>query len=368
VLQQTLYSMFPPGSIDKHLIAPLSHTDFVHKVLVPEAAVALIQEDLHQSHEEAVTTLRESAQYGIALFPDDTNSGEKIRSGVRGANEAEKMMQQRATERRRQLEATDGEDDEMDPFNLPPTTPGNDDGEDNDKDESQNEDIYLGDESTILAIEPVRTRPRKRTDVPSSPGSSAESDASALSRTKAKTRAQSKYPAHKRQKTPVEVMELSDSSTVPQTSQPTRMRKPLVKSSIDNNQGASTITPEPLLRPRPTTRSRAPSKLRDRDTDAENSPAPAPRISREKSTISIDDGSSDDMDTSLDLISPRKSNIAGPVKSKAKASSSTIPPAAEATSRLKVKRAPKPAPFPMDLDDDAADASKPKAKAKPKKP
>lgn len=39
-------------------------------VLVPEAAALLIEEDMDYTHEEALVTLRESRQYGLAMFPD----------------------------------------------------------------------------------------------------------------------------------------------------------------------------------------------------------------------------------------------------------------------------------------------------------
>jgi hypothetical protein len=82
IIHQTLYSLFPPSSFDPTLIAPLTPTEFIQRILVPEAAVGLILEDREldpqndKHKEKAVKILRESAAYGVAMFPDaDTNIG-----------------------------------------------------------------------------------------------------------------------------------------------------------------------------------------------------------------------------------------------------------------------------------------------------
>ncbi|EIW78974.1 hypothetical protein CONPUDRAFT_59209, partial [Coniophora puteana RWD-64-598 SS2] len=70
ILHQTLFSLFPPSSFDAALIAPLAPAEFIQRILVPETAVRLVMQDLGQPPDEALRTLRESAQYGVAMFPD----------------------------------------------------------------------------------------------------------------------------------------------------------------------------------------------------------------------------------------------------------------------------------------------------------
>ncbi|EPQ56747.1 hypothetical protein GLOTRDRAFT_75603, partial [Gloeophyllum trabeum ATCC 11539] len=71
IIQQTLYNMFPPATFDAELIAPLNPTEFIQRVLVPEVGIALIMEDMNLDVGEAVQTLRESVQYGVAMYPGD---------------------------------------------------------------------------------------------------------------------------------------------------------------------------------------------------------------------------------------------------------------------------------------------------------
>ena len=96
ILHQTLYNMFPPSSFDARSIAPLTPQDFIQRILVPEAALALIMEDTGQDRIEAVRTMRESAGYGVAMFPD-TSEGLGIGAG-------EDIVLERARARRRQLD------------------------------------------------------------------------------------------------------------------------------------------------------------------------------------------------------------------------------------------------------------------------
>ncbi|KAG1732374.1 RTC4-like domain-containing protein [Suillus lakei] len=74
IIHQTLYNLFPFSSFDPSSIAPLTPAEFIQLVLIPEAAVGLIMQDLHLDRDEAIVTLRESSQYGVAMFPD-TGSG-----------------------------------------------------------------------------------------------------------------------------------------------------------------------------------------------------------------------------------------------------------------------------------------------------
>ncbi|KAF8260688.1 RTC4-like domain-containing protein [Lactarius quietus] len=96
ILHQTLYNMFPPSSFDARSIAPLTPQDFIQRILVPEAALALIMEDTGQDRVQAVQTMRESAGYGVAMFPD-TSEGPGVGAG-------EDIVLERARVRRRELD------------------------------------------------------------------------------------------------------------------------------------------------------------------------------------------------------------------------------------------------------------------------
>ncbi|KIP04952.1 hypothetical protein PHLGIDRAFT_39419, partial [Phlebiopsis gigantea 11061_1 CR5-6] len=71
IISQTIYDLFPPGDFQPASTLPLTPTEFIQRVLVPEAALRLVMDDMRQARKEAITTLRDSAQYGVAMFPDD---------------------------------------------------------------------------------------------------------------------------------------------------------------------------------------------------------------------------------------------------------------------------------------------------------
>ena len=96
ILHQTLYNMFPPTSFEPQSITPFTPQDFIQRILVPEAALALIMEDTGQDRAQAVQTMLESAGYGVAMFPD-TNEGPGVEAG-------EDIVLERARARRRELE------------------------------------------------------------------------------------------------------------------------------------------------------------------------------------------------------------------------------------------------------------------------
>lgn len=96
IMHQTLYNMFPPSSFEPQSITPLTPQEFIQRILVPEAALALIMEDTGQDRARAVQTMRESAGYGVAMFPD-TNEGPEVGAG-------EDIVLERARARRRELE------------------------------------------------------------------------------------------------------------------------------------------------------------------------------------------------------------------------------------------------------------------------
>ncbi|EUC59143.1 RTC4-like domain protein [Rhizoctonia solani AG-3 Rhs1AP] len=68
VLFDTLNELFP--NLTSEECRPLTARQFFTSVLVPEAAALLIEQDMDCTHEEALVTLRESRQYGLAMFPD----------------------------------------------------------------------------------------------------------------------------------------------------------------------------------------------------------------------------------------------------------------------------------------------------------
>jgi hypothetical protein len=96
ILHQTLYNMFPPSSFEPQSITPLTPQEFIQRILVPEAALMLIMEDTGQNRARAVQTMRESAGYGVAMFPD-TSEGHEVGAG-------EDIVLERARARRREIE------------------------------------------------------------------------------------------------------------------------------------------------------------------------------------------------------------------------------------------------------------------------
>ncbi|KAI5116349.1 hypothetical protein M0805_002254 [Coniferiporia weirii] len=113
IIYQTLYSLFPVQSIDARRVAPLTPTEFIQRVLVPEAATALVQEDMgFDDKGDAVRTLRESSKFGTAMFPDmDSCEGEGARGG--GGDVGETMVRERARARRKEIEEEDRIDEEL---------------------------------------------------------------------------------------------------------------------------------------------------------------------------------------------------------------------------------------------------------------
>ncbi|TFY83640.1 hypothetical protein EWM64_g369 [Hericium alpestre] len=109
IIHQTLYNLFPPSSFDADSISPLTPTEFIQRVLVPEAALALIMEDMDQGRDHATQTMRESAAYGVAMFPE---GGEGDGSGA-GAGVGEDIVRERARARRKEVEVEDRVEEKM---------------------------------------------------------------------------------------------------------------------------------------------------------------------------------------------------------------------------------------------------------------
>ncbi|KAI0685902.1 RTC4-like domain-containing protein [Cytidiella melzeri] len=102
LLSQTLYDLFPPLDFAPNSTLPLTPAEFVQRILLPETALSLIMEDMHQTRKEAIATMRESAQYGVAMFPDDN---------VEGTFAGESIVKKRAAARRKQLEMEERDED-----------------------------------------------------------------------------------------------------------------------------------------------------------------------------------------------------------------------------------------------------------------
>ena len=107
IIHQTLCDMFPPAGFHPDATLPLTPADLISLVLVPEAAVRLIMEDLSLPRDEAIETLRESVEYGVAMFPVDEGEGET--GSVKGEGKlvvgaGEQMFMDRARARRKELE------------------------------------------------------------------------------------------------------------------------------------------------------------------------------------------------------------------------------------------------------------------------
>lgn len=132
IINQTIYDLFPPEEVDSAAVRPLTPTEFIQRVLVPEAAVRLVMEDLGQSRARAIRTLRESASYGVAMFPDEQEhtpgkgkpKGKGRGKGTRQGKErevdaememdaGERIVRERAAARRKQLEQEEMEEEAL---------------------------------------------------------------------------------------------------------------------------------------------------------------------------------------------------------------------------------------------------------------
>ncbi|KIK93689.1 hypothetical protein PAXRUDRAFT_828700 [Paxillus rubicundulus Ve08.2h10] len=114
IIHQTLFDLFPPSSFDVSLITPLAPAEFIQRILVPEAAVRLIAQDLCADIEDAIVTLRESAQYGVAMFPDTSENrrkGADVDDDEMGV--ADQIVMERARVRRKELEEEEKIEEEM---------------------------------------------------------------------------------------------------------------------------------------------------------------------------------------------------------------------------------------------------------------
>ncbi|KAI6167304.1 RTC4-like domain-containing protein [Pisolithus thermaeus] len=115
IIHQTLFNLFPPSSFDSSLIKPLTPSEFIQRVLVPETAARLIAQDLGVDMDYAIVTLHESARYGVAMFPD-TGGYDGKRVAVDEDDEmgvADQIVMERARARRKELEEEERVEEDM---------------------------------------------------------------------------------------------------------------------------------------------------------------------------------------------------------------------------------------------------------------
>lgn len=117
IIFQTLSNLFPPETVDADRISPLTPTEFLRVVLMPECAVALIQEDLGHGTgiEQAVRTLRDSSKYGTAMFPDlDSCDGISVPGSGGGAQRiGEAIVKERIRARRKEIDEEERMEEEL---------------------------------------------------------------------------------------------------------------------------------------------------------------------------------------------------------------------------------------------------------------
>ncbi|KAI5895137.1 uncharacterized protein SCHCODRAFT_02618683 [Schizophyllum commune H4-8] len=120
IITQTLYSMFPMDLIDPDKVFPLSPSEFLQRVLLPEAGLRLIEEDRARGAADALRTLRESAKYGVAMFPDDSGVGgrQSLGGSGGGGGVADGIVMARAARRRQQIEAEERREEEEEAANA----------------------------------------------------------------------------------------------------------------------------------------------------------------------------------------------------------------------------------------------------------
>ncbi|KAF5347231.1 hypothetical protein D9757_014575 [Collybiopsis confluens] len=75
LIHRAIEQLFPMQELEPAMLHPLGRSEFISRILVPEAALCLILEDFGLSgglgEETALEILRASISYGVAMFPDD---------------------------------------------------------------------------------------------------------------------------------------------------------------------------------------------------------------------------------------------------------------------------------------------------------
>lgn len=99
IIQQLLYTMFPLEKLSDNLFKPLNAAEFIQRVLLPETGLQLIKEDQSCGDEKALETMRDSALYGIGMFPD-LGDKDKIHTAI---------VEERAKKRRKEIAQEESE-------------------------------------------------------------------------------------------------------------------------------------------------------------------------------------------------------------------------------------------------------------------
>ena len=73
VIFHTLSELLPPSDMPARNTVQLTGEQFLRLILVPEASVCLIMEDLGQTRSEALRTRSASVSYGEEIFPEGDN-------------------------------------------------------------------------------------------------------------------------------------------------------------------------------------------------------------------------------------------------------------------------------------------------------
>ncbi|KAF8208626.1 RTC4-like domain-containing protein [Mycena galopus ATCC 62051] len=80
IIHRVLYSLFA-SETSPDLVQPLTVREFIGRILVPEVGMRLIMQDKSLDMESAVRVMRESASYGVSMFPAEDSDAEDDRGG-----------------------------------------------------------------------------------------------------------------------------------------------------------------------------------------------------------------------------------------------------------------------------------------------
>ncbi|KAF8208628.1 RTC4-like domain-containing protein, partial [Mycena galopus ATCC 62051] len=75
IIHRVLYSLFA-SETSPDLVQPLTVREFIGRILVPEVGMRLIMQDKSLDMESAVRVMRESASYGVSMFPAEDSDAE----------------------------------------------------------------------------------------------------------------------------------------------------------------------------------------------------------------------------------------------------------------------------------------------------
>ena len=285
IIHQTLFNLFPPSSFDVSFVSPLTPAEFIQRVLVPEAATRLIAQDLNSSVEEALVTLRESVQYGVAMFPDTDSKRAVVDEDDGEMGVADKIVMERARARRKELEVEERLEKEMIEEAARKAKTKKEKASKGSKDTRKANTEVVTAESDSCQSEASawsqRTKPRprikQRTAARDAPAQDEESDAISVESewsirpstkaTKASVQGKRSHPPSHTAFDDVDAMEIVDITT-PKHTNFTKLKKPIgaASSSLYPVDGEEESTPRPqkhiaanvLMRPDQSSRSDVP--------------------------------------------------------------------------------------------------------------